>query len=66
MIIYLVGFMGSGKSTIGRRMASRAKWKFEDLDLLIEKKAGMTADIAISAKKRSCKGKKRISLMSSA
>ncbi|MEA1886239.1 MAG: shikimate kinase [Bacteroidota bacterium] len=36
MIVYLIGFMGSGKSTFGKRMASRAGWKFEDLDSLIE------------------------------
>lgn len=36
MTIYLIGFMGSGKSTFGKRMASRAGWKFEDLDSLIE------------------------------
>ena len=36
MIVYLIGFMGSGKSTFGRRMASRSGWKFEDLDSLIE------------------------------
>lgn len=28
--------MGSGKSTFGKRMASRAGWKFEDLDVIIE------------------------------
>ncbi|HCC71016.1 MAG TPA: shikimate kinase [Bacteroidales bacterium] len=36
MIVYLIGFMGSGKSTLGRRMASRAGWRFKDLDYLIE------------------------------
>ncbi len=46
MIIYLIGFMGSGKSTFGKRMASRAGWEFEDLDLKIENIEGKTiADI---------------------
>lgn len=42
MIIYLVGFMGSGKSTLGRRLAARAGWTFMDLDTMIEQEEGMT------------------------
>jgi shikimate kinase len=34
--IYLVGFMGSGKSTIGRRLAHRLGWDFFDTDDEIE------------------------------
>ena len=34
--IYLVGFMGSGKSTVGRRLAGGLGWPFEDLDTAIE------------------------------
>jgi len=34
--IYLVGFMGSGKSTIGRRLADRLGWDFFDTDDEIE------------------------------
>lgn len=34
--IYLVGFMGSGKSTIGRRLAHRLGWTFFDTDSEIE------------------------------
>lgn len=34
--IYLVGFMGSGKSTVGRRLAGDLGWPFEDLDAVIE------------------------------
>jgi shikimate kinase len=30
--IYLVGFMGSGKSTIGRLLADRLGWNFFDMD----------------------------------
>lgn len=30
--IYLVGFMGAGKSTVGRRLARRAGYHFVDLD----------------------------------
>ncbi len=35
--IYLVGFMGSGKTTIGRRVAELLGWTFVDLDEEIEK-----------------------------
>jgi shikimate kinase len=34
--IYLVGFMGSGKSTVGRLLADRLGWQFADLDEEIE------------------------------
>ena len=34
--IYLVGFMGSGKSTVGRLLADRIGWPFFDLDEEIE------------------------------
>ena len=34
--IYLVGFMGSGKSTVGRMLADEIGWRFADLDDDIE------------------------------
>ena len=34
--IYLVGFMGAGKSTVARALAQRLGWSVEDLDELIE------------------------------
>jgi len=40
--IVLVGMMGVGKSTIGRRMAARLKLPFVDADTEIESAAGMT------------------------
>ena len=40
--IVLVGLMGSGKSTIGRRLASRLNMRFADADDEIERAAGMT------------------------
>jgi shikimate kinase len=39
--IYLAGFMGSGKSTIGRLLAERLGWHFVDLDEEIEHAAGL-------------------------
>jgi shikimate kinase len=44
--IYLVGFMGCGKTTVGRRLAERLGWHFTDLDDEIETAAKMAiADI---------------------
>lgn len=40
MIITLIGFMGSGKSTIGRKSAEILGWKFIDLDSAIEREYG--------------------------
>lgn len=39
-IIYLTGFMGSGKSTIGPILANTLGWDFYDLDRVIEEKTG--------------------------
>jgi shikimate kinase len=38
--ILLVGFMGSGKSTVGARLAERLGWGFADLDSAIEEAEG--------------------------
>lgn len=44
--LVLIGLMGAGKTTIGRRLASRLDVHFVDADLEIEKAAGCTiADI---------------------
>lgn len=42
MRIYLTGFMGSGKTTVGRRLAARLGAPFLDLDHEVESRAGMT------------------------
>ena len=42
MKIYLVGFMGSGKTTVGRELAARIDAPFFDLDELIEAAEQMT------------------------
>ena len=38
MRIFLIGFMGSGKTTIGRKLARKAGLRFIDMDAEIEKK----------------------------
>ena len=40
--IYIAGFMGSGKSTVGRQLADRLGWDFADLDREIEADEGIT------------------------
>lgn len=41
-IIYLIGYMGSGKSTLGRALAGTSGARFVDLDDYIEQLTGMT------------------------
>lgn len=42
--IFLTGFMGSGKSTIGPILANVLGWNFYDLDKLIEQELGDSVD----------------------
>jgi len=44
--LYLVGFMGSGKSAVGRLLADELGWRFADIDEDIEQAQGVSiADI---------------------
>ena len=43
--IYWIGFMASGKSTLGKRMALDLGWEWVDTDVLIEKKYESIASI---------------------
>lgn len=38
--LYLVGFMGAGKTTVGRALAKRLDWRFEDIDACVEQAEG--------------------------
>jgi shikimate kinase len=40
--VFIVGFMGSGKTTAGRELARRKGWEFIDLDQVIEQSRGKT------------------------
>lgn len=40
--IVLTGFMGAGKSTVGRILAARLRWPFVDIDSLITAEHGLT------------------------
>jgi shikimate kinase len=40
--VILVGFMGAGKSSVGRALAQRLGWTFEDLDERVELRTGKT------------------------
>lgn len=42
MRIFLIGFMGSGKSFLGRELARLADFPFLDLDELIEQRSGLS------------------------
>ena len=47
--VVLVGMMGAGKSSVGRRLAARLGIPFVDADVEIEKAAGMTISEIFSA-----------------
>ncbi|MGO9084490.1 MAG: shikimate kinase [Candidatus Sulfotelmatobacter sp.] len=40
--VFLVGFMGAGKTSVGRALGQRLNWIFEDLDDRIERREGRT------------------------
>lgn len=40
--LYLVGMMGAGKTTVGRKLANRIGYRFLDTDSLIEQSAGLS------------------------
>ncbi len=38
--VYIIGFMGSGKTTAGKKLAALLGWPFFDLDKKVEERAG--------------------------
>ena len=50
MRVFLVGFMGSGKSTLGKALAQNFMLKFIDLDEFIQKSTGLTITEMFQAK----------------
>ena len=39
-VIYMIGMMGAGKTTVGRTLAQRIGWDFIDMDREIEREQG--------------------------
>lgn len=48
--VVLIGFMGTGKSTIGKKLARRLNWGFQDTDYEIEQAEGQTIPELFTAK----------------
>ena len=42
MVVFLVGFMGCGKSSIGKKLANSTDWKFVDMDNIIESRVSLS------------------------
>jgi shikimate kinase len=66
--IYLIGFMGSGKSTTGRKIASTLRWSFVDTDKLVEEQDGLSVAevIALRGEKYFREAEKKALLTASA
>jgi shikimate kinase len=47
--IVLTGFMGAGKTTVGRLLAGRLGWEFLDLDACIESRTGLAVPSIFAA-----------------
>lgn len=67
MRIYLIGFMGSGKTTLGRRLARKLGYDFMDLDLELENQSGMSIpDIFRTAGEAGFREMERVQLQATA
>ncbi|HEY1264907.1 MAG TPA: shikimate kinase [Terriglobales bacterium] len=42
--VFLVGFMGAGKTSVGKALSSSLGWAFEDLDDRVEKREGRSIE----------------------
>ena len=52
--IVLIGFMGSGKTSVGKRLSLNLKKEFIDMDDFIEKREGMTVSEIFEKKGEQC------------
>ncbi len=52
--IALLGFMGAGKTTVGRELARRLKWAFVDVDDVIVERAGRSIAAIFAADGEAC------------
>ena len=59
MKIILIGYMGSGKTTIGKHLSEVLNYKFIDLDQVIEYEEKHTISELFSKKENSILGKKK-------
>ncbi|MEE2669370.1 MAG: shikimate kinase [Gemmatimonadota bacterium] len=48
--VLLVGFMGSGKSSVGRELAPLLGWRFYDFDQAVEERVGETVSTIFSTR----------------
>ena len=48
MKIFLIGYMGCGKSTLGRKIAKAVGCKFADTDSAVESREGACSGVAVS------------------
>jgi shikimate kinase len=52
--VFLVGFMGCGKTTVGELLSRRLGWRFEDLDSRIQARAGRSIPTIFSNQGEAC------------
>ena len=65
MIVFLIGFMTAGKTTLGKSLAQALDWPFVDLDVLLEEREGRTiTEIFEQAGEAYFRAQERISLES--
>lgn len=58
--IILIGFMGSGKTSLGSRLAKAMKRSFVDTDERIVKESGMTVEEIFRQRERPASGGERL------
>ncbi len=64
-LVFLTGFMGAGKTTVGRALADELGWTFKDLDEMIEAAAGQSVAAIFSSAARAADGEQEFRRMES-